>query len=563
MPQPDWEALEGEVRELARRVAELERHAGIANGAHVPPALEPVAPVAVAAAPPAETALLVAIIGRAFLGLAGAYLLRAITESGALPVKAGVAGGIAYALAWLAWAARTPAHRRLEAAIHTLTAVLVLSPLLWEATLSFHAIGPWTDGALLLLFTVFGMAASWRKNVVVVSTIATLAGLGTAAALLMATHDVLPFTFLFLAVGATVEISACLEHWLSERWLAAAAADLAVLLATWLVTNERGLPEVYAPIPHTWLLAAQVALLAIYLSSTIVRTLVRRLNFTGFEMAQCAAAFAISVSGGIRLSSTDRHAAPAMALLMLSCAAACYFVSFAALERRGSRGRNFYTYSSFGILLALAGSRILLSGGAAAEIWAALSVVCAVAGWRLGSVTLQFHAAGYLLVGLIAAGAPRQAASLLLGKALWPVDGVGALWVGAAVAAFGYALSSRTAAVLRLIFAGICLWLAAGVVAGLLTGTYHAWFGAGASHAYCATMRTSLLAASAVALAWCGSHFSRPELSRLMYPAMLLGAYRLITEDLYQDRKVALFFSLLVYGAALMALPKMKERLKA
>ena len=83
--------------------------------------------------------------------------------------------------------------------------------------------------------------------------------------MLIATHDVLPFTAVFLAAAAAVEISACLEHWLSERWLAATAADLSVLLATWLVTNERGLPEVYAPIPHSYLLAAQVALLA-YLS---------------------------------------------------------------------------------------------------------------------------------------------------------------------------------------------------------------------------------------------------------------------------------------------------------
>ena len=559
MPQPDWEALQAEVRELAHRVAELERHSGLASRNFAAPAVEP-APAAVATSAPAETALLVAIIGRAFLGLAGAYLLRAITESGVLPVRAGIGAGIVYALAWLAWAARTPADRRLEAAIHALTAALVLSPLLWEATLNFHAIGTWTAGAILLLFTVFGMAAAWRRNLVVVSTVATLAGLGTAAALLMATHDVLPFTFLFLAVAETVEISACLEHWLSERWLAAAGADLAVLLATWLVTNERGLPEVYAPIPHNWLLVAQVALLAIYLSSTIVRTLVRHYTFTGFEMVQCAAAFAVSVSGGIRLSSADRHSAPAMALLMLLCGAACYVVSFAALERRGSRGRNFYAYSTFGILLALAASRVLLSGGAAAELWTAVSVVCAVAGWKLGSVTLQVHGAVYLLVGLAAAGAPQQAASLLRGKALWPVEGAAALGVGAGIAALGYALSNRAAAVLRLAFAATCLWLAAGILAGLLTGTYHAWFGAGASHAYCATMRTSLLAGSAVALAWCGAHFSRPELSRLMYPAMVLGAYRLISEDLYQDRKVALFFSLLVYGAALMTLPKLKGR---
>ena len=77
-------------------------------------------------------------------------------------------------------------------------------------------------------------------------------------------------------------------------------------------------------------------------------------------------------------------------------------------------------------------------------------------------------------------------------------------------------------------------------------------------HAYCATLRTAVLSGAAVALAWCGSRFSRPELSYLMYPAMLLGAYRLIAEDLHQDRKVALFFSLLVYGGALMLLPKLK-----
>ena len=560
MPQPDWEALQGEVRELARRVAELERHAGIADRASGPAAAEYAAAPA-AASPPAETAILVAIIGRAFLGLAGAYLLRAITESGALPAKAGVAAGIAYALAWLGWAAHTPPQRRLEAAIHTLTAALVLSPLLWEATLNFHAIGSWSAAAILLLFSVSGMAAAWSKNLVVVSTIATLAGIGTAAALLIATHDVLPFTFLFLAVAEAVEISACLEHWLSERWLAAAAADLAVLLATWLVTNERGLPEAYAPIPHNWLLAAQVALLAVYLSSTIVRTLVCRFRFTGFEMAQCAAAFAISVTGGMRLSSADRHAAPAMALLMLFCAAACYIVSFAALEPRGMRGRNFYTYSTFGILLALAGSRILLPGGAAAAAWGALSAACLAAGWRFGSVTLESHGAAYLLAGLVSAGALQESAALLLGRALWPVEAQTALWAGAAIAALGYVFSNHTATWLRLVTAATFLWLAAGIAAGLLTGAYHAWFGPAASHAYCATLRTSILAAAAVALAWCGARWSRQELSLLMYPAMVLGAYRLIAEDLYQESKVALFFSLLAYGGALVVLPKLKTPL--
>jgi hypothetical protein len=137
--------------------------------------------------------------------------------------------------------------------------------LLWEATLRFQVISAWTAGAVLAVFTVVGLGVSCRKNLMIVATIVTLAGIGAAAAMLMATRDVLPFTAVLLAIAAAVEVSACLDHWLSERWLAATAADLSVLLATWLVTNARGLPPAYAPIPHAPLLAAQAILLGIYL----------------------------------------------------------------------------------------------------------------------------------------------------------------------------------------------------------------------------------------------------------------------------------------------------------
>jgi hypothetical protein len=375
--------LEREIHDLQRRVAALESY--LPQGA-APAAQLPALPAPAEALPTSD---LLPALGRGLLALAGAYLLRALVEAGALPTGAGVAIGLVYAVAWLIWAARTPAERRLEAAIHGLTAVLVLVPLLWEATLRFHVVGAWTAALILLFFTLFGLAISWRKNLLIVATIATLAGLGTAAALLVATHDVLPFTFVFLATAAAVEISACLEHWLSERWLAAAAADLAVLLATWLVTNPRGLPEVYAPIPHGWLVAAQVALLAIYLASTIVRTLFRGFTFTAFETAQCIAAFAISVGGGLRLS-------PAMPVVAVCCGTACYIVAFALL----ARGRNFYTYSTFAILLVLAGSRIVLTGSTSAAVWSALAIGSA---WS-GRLTLHFHGIVYLLLALAAAG---------------------------------------------------------------------------------------------------------------------------------------------------------------
>src|SRR5579863_10296271 len=107
-------SLEDDVRELALRVAHIEQTLGI--GVAALPA-EPVA------RPPERPHVgnLPYLLGRALLGLAGAYLLRALTESGTLPAAAGVAAGILYAILWLVWAARTPADERVEAALHSLT----------------------------------------------------------------------------------------------------------------------------------------------------------------------------------------------------------------------------------------------------------------------------------------------------------------------------------------------------------------------------------------------------------------------------------------------------------
>ncbi len=312
MPQPEWDALAHDVQDLRTRVARMEVALGLEPGAEMAELSAPSTPAFAAESAPRlldSPSALLPVIGRALLGLAGAYLLRALTESATFSPGMGVAIGLMYAMLWLVWAARTPAARRLETALHGLTSVLVLSPLLYEATVRFHAISTWTAGGLLFAFTLYGFAVSWRKDLLIVATFATLAGLGTSAALLLATHDVLPFTFVFLAIAAAVEASACLDQLLSERWLTAAAADLAVLLATWLVTNLRGIPETYAPISNGALLGAQVALLAIYLSSTIIRTLLRGFTFTGFETMQCAVAFAISVGGGLQLTNHDARVA--------------------------------------------------------------------------------------------------------------------------------------------------------------------------------------------------------------------------------------------------------------
>lgn len=543
-------SLEDDVRELAGRVSRIEQALGMAAA---PVVSSPVAPAATDSAPQAaDNAKVPYLLGRSLLGLAGAYLLRALTESGTLPAAAGVGAGILYAIVWLALAARAPAAERLETALDSLTGVLILCPLLWEATLRFNAVSTWGAGALLLFFTLFGLAISWRKELLIPATIATVAGVGTAGALLMATHDVLPFTLVFLAIAAAVEASACLDHWLSERWLASSAANLAVLLATWLVTNERGLPPNYAPIPHGWLLTALALLLAIYLSSAIVRTLLRGFTFTFFETMQCGFALAIVLNGCLRLSAHDPRIAPAIGALAVACAAACYMVSVALL----AHGRNFYTYSTFGILLVVAGVRILFPLDAAAGVWLAMAAACVWAGVRFGRSTLQVHGAIYLLLALACLGTLQQAAGALLGtgELAWTI------YAGTAVAAACYVLCGAGA--VRLVVSAALVLLLAAIAANALTHGYHLAFGPGASHSYCASLRTAVLVLGAFAGAWAGRRWERSELSRLVWPLMVLAAWRLLTDDIHQERKAAAVVSLLVYGAALMALSR-RTRLPA
>ena len=63
-----------------------------------------------------------------------------------------------------------PAGNRAPAALHSMTAALVLAPLVWESTVRFGVLTPWTAALVLLFFTVFGLAISWRKCVNSAST---------------------------------------------------------------------------------------------------------------------------------------------------------------------------------------------------------------------------------------------------------------------------------------------------------------------------------------------------------------------------------------------------------
>src|ERR1019366_3711045 len=119
------------------RVSALERSPKAANSRPSPAAAPASAtPAAEPIALPQEGGVF-PVVGKAMLGIAGAYLLRALAESGSLPQLVVVALALAYAGMWLLWAARVPANTPFASVAYAVTSALILAPMLWELTLRF------------------------------------------------------------------------------------------------------------------------------------------------------------------------------------------------------------------------------------------------------------------------------------------------------------------------------------------------------------------------------------------------------------------------------------------
>ncbi len=567
--RPDLESVMRRLCELEQRVASLEQQiAGIP--AERPLRAESLEDHSSAVPSLGETVKLVPVFGKALLGIAGAYLLRALTEFSILPSTLGVAAGIVYALFWLVLAARAGPGMGLLAAVHGATAVLILMPLIWEAIFRFQAISTWTAAGVLALFSVFGLAISWRRNLSVIAWLTTLAGLGASVVLLIATYDLAPFTLAILAIAAAVEFCACLDHWLRERWMVALTADAAVLLLTWFVTRPGGLPEGYAPIPMTTALIALTALLAIYLSSTIFRTLLRGFTFTGFETIQWGLAFLLSIGGALRVAHGSPAAVHAMALFILASGAACYTVSFVFLESSGKRNRNFYCYSTFGFLLVFTGIGILTSGTTLALLLSGLGLICFGVGRQGRRMTLEWHGAVYIVLASLLSGLAAWAGARVLGSAAEWVSPGPAAWIAAAAAAASYALvqpqrpnAPWTDRLLVFAAGANCSWAIAGLAAGAVIASLQGHAASAWLASYCPTLRTAVLTLFAVLLAWGGARLRRFEMGWLVYPFMILAAYRLLAQDLRHGETLALFVSLFLYGGALVLLPRILQRARA
>jgi len=538
------------VEDLQRRVAALEQRsaAGSLSGAQEGGFAAP----EVAAV---DSANILAALGRLLLGIAGAYLLRAITEATLLPQLAGAILGLVYAVVWLVSAGRVASRNRMSAGFQAFTAALVAGPLLWEATVRFHSLAPIGAAVALALFIICGQLVAWRAKADVVAGVAALAGSVTAIALIVATLNPAPFAIAILTAAAVIEFGAVRGRAVGLRWMIAAASDFCAFLILYVATRPQ-LPDGYAHMSLPVVISIPIALAGIYVASTVTRTLVRGARITGFEIAQAAISVALALGCGLGAA----HGAGTVLT-----GAICLFTGLAAyaavLLIKSSPRRNFHVYATFALLLVTVGSSISLPSLIETVLWSAFAVAATAFGESTRANTFRMHGAFFLCAAAWAAGVHTISRAMIGSDgSAWPPSAAALVALTATVIAYVLVLRLRTNGlplwtprVSAAILVAILCWGLAGIAAGALNSTR--W-----DAQLVSTLRMGVIAAVAIALAWFGRRRNVNELIWILSPWMIFGALKLAAEDFRQSRPATLFLSLLLYGGTLIALPRLLRR---
>ena len=577
----DADRIEARLEEMSGALAALgERTASLAarvdalesgRGAHTAGAREPRPPPAPPSDKPSdaaadapfsaagfEPAALLAPAGRTCLVLGGAYLLRALTDTGRIPVAAGVAIGLVYALVWFAAADRAATGRPVSAVFHGFTAVLIGLPILWEATLRFHVLTPAGSTLALALFLAAAYAVARRRRLQSLAAAASLGVIGAALGLAVASGVLWPYALLL--IGAAVASS-----WLSDAarwpWLCWPPA-LAAVVATAPLVPRTALdpprdPPAAALATALLLCAAAIGVAAGRAAGGApVRLFVALWTVLALVAGLGAA---LSIAGHLGPQAQDSIAA---GTLLLGFAA--YGAAFVVLRQRPAAERGFYYFAVLGLLLVLAAVTILLPGALRDLAFTLLALACAWLGARALHPVFAAHSATYAVAAAISSGLVGCSLAVWLATPkAWPAFPLTG-WVVLCAALPGGLIARRArsralevaASLSRLVLAGV-LVATLGSLVVLLAGPMVA--GTPPDPGRLATLKTIVLSAATVALALVARLPFGGELGWLATPALIAGGLKFVFEDFRVSKAAMLFVALAVYGTALLLTARIRS----
>jgi len=565
----DLEKLRQTVLDLERRVVALESgtRAPVANtyaeeGPRGDTSVPPPAPIRTTV----TGAQVFGILGRAVLYLAGAFLLRALTDGGVVPPAAGFGLGLTYALLLMMLADR--AGRRGDhsgAGTLGLAALAVAFPFVWETTAVRDIVSPVAGGAALTVLTAAGLTVAWRRRFRLLYWAYAGATLVTVVGLYIATGAAILYCGLLIALGAGTTVIGYARGWYLMRWPVALAADLVILRLAVMATNPEGAIAGGQVVPTAAIQVLALALLAIYLGMFTFRALVQGRGVRAFDVVQSVLAIAVGFGGATHIARHLDSGTAVLGWVALAAALAGYGVAFTVVRQRHGRGRAFFYFATLALLFLVLGSELVVSGQWLAWSWIGLGVAAAWLGGRYDRSTLRAHSAVYLALAAVQTGLLTATTDAFLGApdTAWTGLGASALVALAATGAC-YALlvrdrgpSARRARRTPRFFVSLLTLLGLGYVAVTLLVRLVSDAPPDAAPAAVAVVRTTVLAVTAVGLAWAARRPAIAELGWLVYPVLVIGLGKLLFEDLKLGNPVALTVSFALFGAALIMAPRL------
>ena len=505
-------------------------------------------------------------IGHTLLIFGGAYLLRAITDFEFVPTGIGISMGATYALFWLYMAYRKSAVdvQRTTAAILGALSIVLIMPLLVEATQHFKLLSGPQSATALAVYCALALGVGLKRNLRTLVWLATAGCIVTGLGIMMVSHSAYVVATILILLGLATLWIAYLKDWLGLQWLGAVGANGVVLGLVGLSTTDQWPIE-----PETAAVFATFLLLT-YLVSFVYRTHGSGHSVAFFEPMQALAASAIAFIATMMAEQAGQFGLGLMAILSIVVGGSAYALAFSP-ETRRLRGRNFFFYSTLGLLYVLAGSGLMLPYNAAAILWALLAVMMAVLSGRTGRVALSLQCTLLLFAAGIYSGILATGLQALAGDAGpgWPgLLGTHVTVALATVACLFIPVAQQSerwgklAGLPQLIVLALAVWEVGGLIVVVMAPLLAGAAGEAPVLSVLASLRTAVLSLAAATLAISSRHWRWPEARWLAYPLLILVAIKLFAEDFPHGNAASLFVSLAFVGSAVLLAAKVIKREK-
>ncbi|UWZ85928.1 hypothetical protein [Occallatibacter riparius] len=555
-PPEVLEQLSGRVEDLERRVAQLEQRSLAAPDTiatetklqHLPaPATSESWQMG-----PALTA-----VGISLLGIAGAYVLRALAGGAVLPRLILGLTGAAYGIGWAVAATRV--SRKFSGGLYAATSVLILAPMLWEMCLRFQAMSPLLAAGVLAIYLATVLIAGRNSYKGPAFSPLFAGSAATALALCIGTRSMLPFIAILLAMTLFVEVQRIRSGALAVAPFVLLAMDAAIFALLVIYRMPAAGRLEYPVLSPAAVLAAPLLLLLMEATATAVHTCYQRQRMGIFDAFQLMAVFGMFAAGVFWM--VAELAPSAIGSLCLVLCGACYWAAFDPFHCT-AEPRNFRLFATWAVVLLACGLYLLEPPSWVAATCAVAALGTILAAPRLHSTTLEAHSIVYLALAAFACGLPAYAWHVIIADIPvhlgWPI----ALF--AAVALAGYALcheqQSEDSAhrAIHLVLALLATFAACALLThGLLAVTGLAVH---PEPFHIALLRTVAVCAVALTLALGGVRLQRITMSRVAYVLLAFVVLKLVFEDLRHGHLAFLAASIGIVAVTLIAVPRIANR---